>query len=164
MKIAKEDFEAMMKQLFAHYGRELTEIGLLVYFEHLSNLEFAELMAIIKWCIGTQKFLPTPVEMLQSIAPSFEEIWSKLLKFSQELSGLRYDQYSMNSRKNEMLEELPEAVRDFLACHSISLLNLGYESDSQLKGIKKSLESHLTKSLAIRKQAILNGTKQALLN
>lgn len=162
--LSQEKFIALLKQLFDHYGRKLTPIGQSVYLKHLGNMDTSDLIKMIEWAITTQQFLPTPVAMLQSISPSVDELWAKLLKFSSELSGLRYDQYRFNTRRQEMLEQLPEAVRVFLTVHNVSLLNLGYESESHLKAIRKSLSIHLDKTLSTPQQPPLNGTKQALLN
>jgi hypothetical protein len=162
--LQQSEVVGLLQQLFDHYGRKLTPIGQSVYCKYLGNLTVQELITVIEWAITTQKFLPTPVEMLGSIAPSIDELWAKLLKFSNELSGYRYDQHKLNTRKKEMLELLPEAVRDFLTVHNVSLLNLGYESDTQQKALKKALSTHLDKTLSSVANPSLNGKQQVLLN
>jgi hypothetical protein len=158
-------FESLFTAMCERYGYKEPDVAVVkIYYGYLSQLTDEQWQRVFEWTIGTQKFLPTPVEMLQSIVPSVDELWAKLLKFSTELSGVRYDQNRFNTRRREIMVQLPEAVRDFLTAHHVSLLDLGYESETNKKALKKAFTSHLSKTLSTPIQPSLNGTRQALLN
>jgi hypothetical protein len=152
--LSQEELVGFLQELFDHYGRKLTPTGQSVYLKYLGNVTANDLLKIVEWTIATQKFLPTPVEMLQTIAPSVDEIWATLLKYSNELSGLRYDQFNFSCRLAEIREELPSEVNEFLQINNVSLLNLGYESQTQLKALKKAFTTHMDKTIGTHNQAL----------